>query len=338
MKDRIEIDMIKTILLLIALSISLSTQAQKKPKKVKSKTDYSHPMTGFNFPLKISQYNRADIYAFDKKKENIGVTYKTDDLKTNISIYLYPAGDGTEDRLRNEYLKSMQSIVNISDNGIHAEQFAVSFKNDGYKINGFKAIFKVIEKNSSLSVYECGKWFFKIRITSENLDTSAMKQTENIILDMYNPTRLVKNNPLNPKADIYFAKTAFVDSLMLGSAMGSAYKKLEWAMDNVDSLQRASGFPGLYLDLHVASLIEFTEFEKKHPDFSKTKRTVEYLTELNSIVNSGFLEEFIMEQFSMIMIVPDDLELDFDGFDNWKINNPTNIDLNERFYVISFSK
>lgn len=143
---------------------------------------------------------------------------------------------------------------------------------------------------------------------------------------------------LNPKADINFAKAAFVDSLMLGSAMGSAFKKLEWVMDNVDSLERASGFPGLYLEMHIASLKEFTEFEKKHPDFSKAKRTEQYLTELNSIIDNGFLEEFIMEQYDMIMIVPDNLEFDFEGFDKWKKENPINIDLNERFYVIWFSE
>lgn len=328
----------KTILILIALTISLSIQAQMSPKKIKAKADYKHTATGFNFPLAIDQYNRADIYAFDKKKQNVGITYKTDDLKTTISIYLYPAGAGTEDRLRNEYLKSMQSVANVSDNGVHAEQFAVSYKNGDYKINGFKANIKDADKKSSLSVFECGTWFFKIRISSESLDTTGMIQTEQKILDLYKPTRLVKISHLNPKADINFTKAAFVDSLMLGSAMGSAFKKLEWVMDNFDSLERASGFPGLYLEMHIASLKEFTEFEKKHPDFSKTKRTEQYLTELNSIIDNGFLEEFIMEQFDMVMIIPDNLEFDFDGFDKWKIDNPISINLNERFYVIGFSE
>jgi hypothetical protein len=327
-----------SILILLALTINLSIQAQLSPKKIKAKADYKHTATGFNFPLAIDQYNRVDIYAFEKKKQNVGITYKTDDLKTTISIYLYPAGAGTEDRLRNEYLKSMQSVANVSDKGVHAEQFAISYKNGDYKINGFKANIKDIDKKSSLSVYECGQWFFKIRITSEAFDTLGMKQTEKKILDLFEPTRLVKISHLNPKADISFAKAAFVDSLMLGSAMGSAFKKLEWTMDNIDSLERAGGFPGLYLDMHIASLKEFTEFEKKHPDFSKTKRTEKYLTELNSIIANGFLEEFIMEQFDMIMIVPDNLEFDFAGFDKWKIDNPISINLNERFYVIWFSE
>ncbi len=165
----------KTISILIALTISLSIQAQMRQRKIKAKADYKHTATEFNFPLTIDQYHRTDIYAFDKQKQNVEGTYKTDD-----------------------------------------------------------------------------------------------------------------------------SKAAFVDSLMLGSAMGSAFKKNEWVMDNVDSLERASGFPGLYLEMHIASLKEFTEFERKHPDLSKTKRTEQY------------------------------------GFDKWKIDNPININLNERFYMIRF--
>ncbi len=328
----------KSILILLALTINLSIQAQLSPKKIKAKADYRHVATGFTFPLTIDQYDRADIYAFDNKKQNVGITYKTSDLRTIVSIYLYPAGPGTEDRLRNEYLKSIQSVANISERGVHAEQFPVSYKNGDYKINGFKANIKDIYKKSSLSVYECGQWFFKIRISSEVLDTVGMKQAEQKILDLYEPTRLVKISHLNPKADISFAKAAFVDSLMLGSAMGSSFKKLEWAMENIDSFERASGFPGLYLDMHIASLKGFTEFEKEHTDFTKTKRTEKYLAELNSIINNGFLEEFIMEQYNMIMIVPENLEFDFELFDKWKLENPISINLNERFYVIWFSE
>lgn len=201
----------KTIFIIIALTISFFAQAQMNPKRIKSKTDYTHSGTGFIFPLKIDQFNRDNMYAFDKKKENIGVTYKTEDLKTIVSVYLYPAGAGTEDRLRNGYLNSMQSVVNISNNEVYAEQFAVSYKNGDYKLNGFKANIKDIEKRSCLSVFECGRWLFKIRITSEILDTIGMKQTEQQILDFFEPTILVKNNHLNPKADISFAKAVFVD-------------------------------------------------------------------------------------------------------------------------------
>ena len=91
------------------------------------------------------------------------------------------------------------------------------------------------------------------------------------------------------------------------------------------------------MDLHVASLKGFVDFEIKHPDFSKSKRTEEYLSELNSIINSGFLKEFIMEQYNMIMIIPDNLKLDFEGFHRWQIAHPVNVNLRNWFYIISYS-
>lgn len=81
-------------MILLALAICFSIQAQMKPKKIKVKTDYTHSKTGSNFPLKIDQYNRTDIYTFDKEKQNIGVTYKANDLKTTVSVYLLPGRIG----------------------------------------------------------------------------------------------------------------------------------------------------------------------------------------------------------------------------------------------------
>jgi len=122
---------------------------------------------------------------------------------------------------------------------------------------------------------------------------------------------------------------------MLGSAMGSAFKKISWALDNVDSLERAAGFPDLYLGLQVESLKEFVQFEKRKK-WNRQQSTTDYLNELNRIIDAGFLEEFIMEQFDMIMIVPQDVTLDFEGFQKWKETHPTTIDLNQRFYVVSY--
>ncbi len=127
-------------------------------------------------------------------------------LKTIVSIYLYPVGAGTEDRLRNEYIKSKQSLAKFLDNDAHVEQFAVSYKSEGYKINGFKANIQGADKRTSLSICECGTWFFKIMINSESLDTTGIRQTEQKIMDLYKPTKLVKISHLNPKADINFEK------------------------------------------------------------------------------------------------------------------------------------
>lgn len=335
--------LIRQFLILVLISFGglyCNAQTYSQPKKIKVKGDYMHLETKMNFPDKIDNYERLDIYSFDKKKTNVGVTYKNQNSsgKTTLSIYLYPAGSGTDGRLRYEYFDCVQSVANVSDKGVHAIQNYEFYKNDGFKINGFNA-WIVKESNltkSVLEVYECGKWFFKIRITTDILDSLGIENLKNKVFELFHPTNLVKNSPLHPKADIYFGKAGFRDSTMLGSVMGSALKKLEWAMENVDSLERASGFPDLYIGMHIEALKTFVNFEKEHK-FSKSQSTSDYLKELNSIIDAGFLKEFIMKQYRMVMIVPENMTFDFDAFEKWQQSNPINIDLNERFYVISFS-
>jgi hypothetical protein len=329
------------ILVLIAFEgLYCNALTYNEPKKIKAKGDYVHSLTQLIFPVKIDDYERVDIYSFDKKNTNVGITYENHKYlgKTTLSIYVYPAGSGTDGRLRDEYLFSLQSIANVSDKGVHAIQNYSSYKKDAYKINGYNAwiVNKSNSTKSVITVYECGKWFFKIRITTDLLDSLGVESLKNKTLDLFQPTILVENAPLNPKADIYFAKAAFRDSIMLGSAMGSAYKKLEWALHNVDSLERASGFPDLYIGMHVESLKAFVNFEKEH-NYSKSQTTIDYLKELNSIIDAGFLKEFIMQQYRMIMITPENMTFDFDTYEKWKLTHPINIDLNKRFFVISYS-
>lgn len=87
----------------------------------------------------------------------------------------------------------------------------------------------------------------------------------------------------------------------------------------------------------MESLKEFVQFEKGK-NWSRQQGTTDYLNELKEIIDSGFLEEFIMEQFNMIMIVPKEITLDFEGFQKWKQTHPTTINLNQRFYVVSFKE
>lgn len=329
-----------TITLIFFCGLFANGQYRPSPKKIKIKGDYLHKSTKTVFPELLDNYSRQEIYSFDKKNNNIGVVYnnKQDDKKTTISIYIYPAKDGAEGRLRNEYLSTMQSIANFTKNGLNATQFAVKYQGDKFICNGFKSISKTdLSENNELILYECGTWFFKLRLTTNELDSTQIAKIEKLILEKFDPSKLTALKPLNPKADVYFSKSAFRDSTLLGSAMGSAFKKIEWALENVKENERASGFPDLYLNLHVESLKEFTKFEKEH-NYFKSESTKQYLAELNSIISAGFLSEFVMEQFGMIMIFPNDITLNFEGFDKWKKSNNLTIDLNKHFYLLSYSQ
>jgi hypothetical protein len=281
----------------------VNAQSTGKPRVLVVKGDYTHSKTKKIFPKHLAGHERQRIYSFDRDKSNIGVTYKSQDGTTLVSVYLYPTDEGSEDRLRHEYMSALSEIFLASRKGITTNQAPTSYVRDGYKINGIKAEVTDVknQSRSHLAVFECGEWFFKLRVASSSLDSIGVVKLERSILDAFEPSELVKQSRLNSDASIYLAPAAFADSLMLVSAMGSAFKKVQWARENVDSLERAAGFPSLYLELHVESLKEFARQEKVREEIRKkwTRQpsTDEFMFELNSIIESGYLREFIMDQY-----------------------------------------
>jgi hypothetical protein len=325
-------------LLIISLFLILEhtsiAQLRSTPKKLKAKGEYIHIFTNTVFPEQIETYKRQDIYSFDKKDSNVGITYENQEInkKTTFSVYIYPAGEGSEGRLRNEYLTSLKS----SFEGTYTSQFAIKNVGKKYICNGFKAILKTeSDKFSQLSLFECGVWFIKIHLTTNNLDSTFISNLEKSILDNFNPSKLTELKPLESKAAVYMGKAAFRDSVMLGSVMGSAFKKLDWAIKNVKEEEKASGFPDMYLDMHIEALKELISFNKK-TNTRQNPLTIEYLKEVKSIIDAGFLEEFIMKQYSMVMIIPDNIKFDFEEFEKWKMNKNLMIDLNERYYMLAY--
>lgn len=339
------------IVKIIALFCLLTTlhaangQVRLQPKKIKVKEDYVHTPTHTLFPnVLFDEYQRQSIYSFDKKNENVGVTYekKQNGMRTTFSLYLFPAGDAFEGRLRKGYLESIEPIVKLTKNGLHIMQYAVQHKGEKYVCNGFKCTFKTdIGEQSQLTIFESGTWFYKLRVTTNQLDTSQISKLEEKVLQKFDPTQLVDLNRLNEKVGFYFSRTFFndsasIDSALLGSAMSSGFKKIEWIMENIDENERATGFPDLYLDLHVEALKVFIGFRHRIKT-TASEHTVRYLNELQAISDAGFLPEFVMEQYDMMLIIPKDTPARYDEYLAWKSENNITVKLNKNFYILRLS-
>ena len=338
---------VRTTAVLIFLIVTFSgvnRQARIQPKKINTKEDYSHFSTKMNFPkFLFGEYHRKSVYSFDKKNQNIGVKYEKNQNgeKITFSLFLYPAGDGYEGRLRGEYKKSLHSAyLAMTKKGLHATQSAVQHKGEKYICNGFQGIFTNDNNDlSQLTVFESGTWFYKIRITSNQTDTTLLSNLEAKILKEFDPTVLTDLTLLDEKLDLYVLDAAFRDSMLLASALGSTIRKIDWVMENVDEKERATGFPDLYLNLHVEGLKAFMEVQHRD-NFRETKKsdfTANYLRELQLISDADFLNEFVMEQYEMILIIPENIPDKYDEYLKWKSQNNITINLNDKFYVFSFS-
>jgi hypothetical protein len=336
-----KIGKIITISIFLVLTFNVvSGQGRISPKKMKVKENYTHLSTNFSFPdILFDDYKRESVYSFDRKNSNIGVTYERNNNgeKTTFTLYLYPAGEGHEYRLREEYSYSIQSVYSaMKQKGLKVKQWVVKHEGENYICKGIRAIFLNDNNDlSQLTLYESGIWFYKIRITSNHKDTVSILNLEQQIVEKYDPTILTELNPLVVYYKEYYDEIIFSDLILMGSAMGSAVRKVEWTMDSINDRERASGIPDFYLSFHVEAWKAFMEFQHRY-DYQKSKFTENFLRELQLIYDANFLNEFIMEQYGWLMFPPENVRFRVEEFRKWKAKNNITINLNNRFATISF--
>ena len=327
----------KTILFLILLcSIIPSNYAQKK---IKAKGDYKHSATNFVFPTQLYDLARVGIYSFDREKENIGVVYENQKNRTTITLYVYPAGIADEHRFRSEFLKSLQEIANSTKTKIDAHYQIVQYEGD-YICNGFIAAIENKRSYNSLTIYECGRWFFKIRITSDGLDSLQLSDFEQKLINHFEPSQLTALNPLKSRSNIIIAPIAFKDSVLLDCVLAFTMEKVKWAIDSVSEKERASGFPSIHLGMHVAALKAFLNYRnEKNATYSPTAETQALLDELQEISDNDFFEEFVLDQYNTLLRLDEynEKEEEWENYLKWKNNRISLFDLpNKLFSVIIY--
>jgi len=317
-----------TILFLIFIFNFGNSQETKISIKINTTGEYIHKATKSKFPEKLENLNRVEVLSLDNKEKNIVVSYASENNKTNISINIYPSESAYEGRLREEYLNSIKSLLNKTQ----LEQKYIKYQGDKFICNGFKGM--VLGENNSFTeilIFECGTWFLKLQLETNELDKTQIDELLSKIIKFIDPSKLTGVKKLNKEADLTFDQNKIKDDITLEYSMGSAFKKLEWVKNNIPENECASGFPDLYLDMHIVSLTEVVNI------LEKNKSTGQYLKELNLIINSGFLNEFILDQYQMVMIIPENIKLDFERYKLWKEKNNTEINLNDKKYNITYN-
>jgi len=324
----------KIIILIISLCVFIPNNYAQK--KIRAKGDYTHPSTNFVFPSQLDNFRRVSIYSFDSKRENIGVVYENQYSLTTVSLYIYPADDAWEYRLLSEYEETLQEIVYLARRGIEVNQKAVQYKGD-YFCNGFNAIIKDKHAFNSLTLYECGRWFFKIRITSDGGNSASLLRFEKLIIDYFDPSKLTALNPLKSQSEIRPASDTFADSVIYGAATDYTFEKIQWALDSVPEKERASGFPSIHLGMHVAALKAFLNYQnEKCSSCVATAETQKIINELQEISYNGFLEVFILDQFNMRILL-DDYDIAKEVWDNyliWKNKRTSLITMSDLLYFV----
>ncbi|RRN76922.1 hypothetical protein EIM50_22220, partial [Pseudoxanthomonas sp. SGD-10] len=274
------------LILFLLLSLNIKGQTHINQKLLNENGAYLFKPTKTAFPEKIEEFLREDIYIDNKGNKNISVEYKNSNLEnwTKITVYIYQAKDGTEGRLRNEYLKSLSLTDDFENINLLTDQSAVQIQGKTYICNGFKA------KNTSerkiknqLTIFECGTWFLKLTTSSNEYSSNQLDSIENKFLEFFDPTNLTETKLLNLKSNLQISPAIGKDQAMLGAVMKSAFKKLEWANTNVADNERVSGFPDIYLNMHIEALKEFGKFDLDNKNtFNLINK--KYINEINEIL------------------------------------------------------
>jgi hypothetical protein len=329
------------MLLAVVLGISITASAQPQGRILKiDDSDFNH-ITGLKFPIEMFGYKRDEIRAFEKGTSNISVKYKKADADESIStftIFIYPNTSTSTDRLTDEYYKAVSAIgIARGSKQIEFKHKIRTFEKNGFRLRGLVAITSDLKEY--LALFESGKWMLKLRITLPSASQDILDQLEASLLDALNPSMLVEKYPWDPSSykiildvdllsDKIFAPCAYIGGFMLAT----------WINVKVGEQEKLAGVPGLYLQGYNAAYTVMIEAWRTAKRKKNKSKFYPLMSGLEQIEGNGYLEEFLMEQFHQVLIVPDSTVLNQDEYENWKKNHSINVNIKERFFTTKYTK
>jgi hypothetical protein len=326
-----------TILCLVCLLGCAASTRIPAVRRVVVAGDFVHDSTTITFPLKYRQFTRTEISSFNETNTSIGVTYESTlgGVNRTVTVYVYPGGKAYQDRLLSEYSESLGDIATVASKEVVATQHPLPYSKDGYRVMGVTALLAGTSNTTLLTVFECGKWFLKLRATSSTWGTGILDSLQTDFLDLFPPTDIVRRDPLRQEGKVFVAPAAFQDSVLLHASLLGAFKTMIWARNNVDTLERCAGFPSLYLAGHTEPILEMIkDWEESKKERSQS--TDEYFKSLKQIRDDGFINEFVMAQYKMILVPSDSLHLDFPRYEEWKQTHRPTVTLDKRYFIVGY--
>jgi hypothetical protein len=117
--------------------------------------------------------------------------------------------------------------------------------------------------------------------------------------------------------------------------MGQALEESKWVYENIDSLEWSSGYPNMYLESHSSALKYMIDwYDSNRTKFSQKYWNNEYILSIKKIINSGFLNEYLMDEYAALLIYSDDIQFNFDKYEEWKRNHLPNFNLRKKYFYL----
>lgn len=169
---------VKTAIAAAFCAASVSAFAQPVELTIGSDEDWSHDWTNMRFPARINGFQRNRLIQFEDRQTNMAANYEDRKTGSVLTIYIYrpivPDAQIWFDRALQAigarqiaYGKvdlSKVSIASFAPNGAEAKsgQLAVLEPESGYR-------------STSVAMFRADQWLIKVRISSQKLSKSGLK-------------------------------------------------------------------------------------------------------------------------------------------------------------------
>lgn len=323
---------------LTMLSISTELPLYREPAQVAAngKCNFLHKASGTIFPYRINGFERAKLIFSSESK--IEVIYKTAKEQSTFTVALIPADEATEGRLRNTYLAGIKQMAKEKGKNYSPKPTFLKFRGLKYTNAGVEGTYVHDEKEfSQLQVFDCGSWVLTIQLDMKGMEEEQFKLFGNDLIRYLNPARLTALKLMNLKPNVDFDNESLKDTVVTGALVASAFKKMDWATENVSERERYAGFPDIYLTMHTESLREYLRILTRKPNRTKSPENLRFYADLKAIHDAGFLNEFVVETYENVMIVPEHIQLNFPAYRKWKQQREElKVDLLKKRYKINY--
>lgn len=338
----------------IFLFTTAFAQSRKKPTILPIKEDFVHSSTAVIFPTLWSGFQRESIYSYDMQDKHIGVNYvqkKDKKTKTTITLYLSPRNAIDNQMMRDSFSSYDYIFHQISDKGIDLKPSFGNLSNDRVKVNYIYSIFdrpmgtldffkgvKYTDKNTLLSIYECGGWSFRSLITSDDMTKDQLIELKDKIENYFGILEIASKKmfPIDHVPDIILSPVVKRDSMMANAVLTAAHAKIEWLGKNLEKKELLTGFNDMKIESEVYAIEKMVEFYKVHEkDWPMHEDTKKYLSEMARIADYGRIKEHIYYKY--------DGRIDYeegaarkDDYIQFKIDKDISENTNEIFYKIFY--
>ncbi|ALR32247.1 MULTISPECIES: hypothetical protein [Chryseobacterium] len=330
------------------------SQNRKQPVDLKIKGDYNHLPTKTTFPELWAGFQRQAVISYNMKNTHIGVSYlqqTSKKSKTVLTIYLYPKEYIDNQILRDEFYSYGYALNRNSNKNVDVKPSFGNLSNDKLKVSYIYSVFnnslgqpdffkgvKYVDKNSLLSIYECGGWTFKIRASSDEMTNDQLNELKNKVENYFGVLNVasLKTLPINKVPDIILSAAVKRDSMMMHATSEAAKEKINWLAKNLEEKEILTGFNDMRIDSEIYSIEKMIAYYKAHEnDWQINPDTKKYFDEMMRIAENGRLKDHVYEKYHGLIDYPEGVSRKED-YVQFKIDKNISENTNEIFYKIFY--